>query len=98
MSMYNIGVRCEYRIHEKTEGVLWGKPVVTTEVISRDSCLDQCERLDSCVGFEFSSDNSLCAVFERGPDLSFWPNPKMTFYEVARCKHKKGIYIIPTIM
>ncbi|XP_022317011.2 uncharacterized protein LOC111120524 isoform X1 [Crassostrea virginica] len=84
------GVRCEYRIHEKTEGVLWGKPVVTTEVISQDSCLDQCEQLDSCVGFEFSSDNSLCAVFERGPDLSFWPNPKMTFYEVARCKHKKG--------
>lgn len=87
----HVGVRCEYRIHEKTEGVLWGKPVVTTKANSWDSCLDRCEQRENCVGFEYAAENSLCAFFENGQDLSFWPNPKMTFYEVVRCKHTQGI-------
>lgn len=38
-----VGVRCEYRIYEKIEGVFWGKLVVTIKVNFWDSCFDRCE-------------------------------------------------------
>ncbi|XP_061192442.1 uncharacterized protein LOC133200693 isoform X1 [Saccostrea echinata] len=81
------GIRCEYQVHEKLEGVLWGKQIVTSQASSWDLCLDRCEQQATCLGFEYATDSGLCAVFERGQDVTYWPNPKMTFYEVLRCRH-----------
>jgi hypothetical protein len=88
-----VGVRCEYRVHEKQEGVLWGKQIVTSKASTREDCLDRCEQHATCVGFEYATESGLCAFFERGQEVTYWPNPTMTLYKVIRCKQNPGIYI-----